>query len=410
MEKVPDQVTLPLDMCVGTPAVPVVSIGDIVKVGQMIAKPTHEDGVPIHASISGHIQSLTPDIVIKSDGRKKAVSGVAVQTDELSQEELIHTIREFGITEMSGEPIAAHCKIIEARGRVDTLIINGTESEPYLTSTHRQLMEQGADFLAGAKILSRVLGVNRTVLAITGDKLNAVERIERMIGKDALASVLRKNIVLRTLPNRYPLWDEKQIINVVTGREIPANETAVAVHCSVFSVATVCAIGHSMTTGRAITSRAITVGGWGIKRPRNLLVPFGTSIACLIENCAGTKDDSCTILVGGWLMGVPMKDVTQPIVRNTEGILVLSDAELPREYKQEACLQCGFCIEACPMYLTPIFVHRALAIGDKPRLISLHPQDCIGCSACSAICPSHIPLVQIMEQGGQIVKTEGSEQ
>ena len=413
LETPPARVSIPLDMCFGAPAVPVVRVGEHVKVGQLIAQADGEQSANVHSSVSGMVESIqlrpfpwggtAPSIVISNDGTDTPHPPLPpMDPAAISQEEIIQRIQQAGITDMGRDMYPAHWKILRSRGRVDTLIVNAAESDPYVTADHRLLLEQGEDILLGAHVLARALGVRRTIIAVEGDKLNAVEEMESLLSHNY------KNISLRTLPSRYPLGGEKQIVQAITGREIPPGKSARKVHCAVFNVATAFAVAQAITKGLPLTHRAVTISGGTLYRPRNLWVPIGTPLKDLISAADGFREQPELMLLGGPMSGIELEDVTAPVIKNTNSLLCLAGWERPKPQPATSCIRCGKCISACPMHLSPVMVRRALRDGDMKRLVRLHPQDCMECGCCSYTCPSNIMLVEAMRAAREAVDQEVS--
>lgn len=404
-ERAPARVSIPLDMSNGAPAIPVVRVGEYVKRGQLIARADGENSAHVHSGVSGTVEAIqerpfpwggsAPAIVIANDGLDTPCSDPmpALSLDEITQEEIIARIQDAGITDMGVSAAPAHWKILRARGRADTLIVNAAESDPYVTADHRLLLERGSSILLGTRALARALGAEHAVIAVQGDKLNAVEPLEQRIA--------RKNykVRLRTVPSRYPLGGKRQIVQTVTGREIPPGGDALDVRCVVFNVAVAYAVGEAIAKGRPLTHRAITVSGGAVIRPRNLWVPIGTPLKDLVAAAEGFREEPALMLVGGPMSGVELSDLTAPVLKNTNSLLCLAGWELPKPQPATTCIRCGHCLSVCPMHLAPIFISRALRQNDMRQLRRLHPQDCIECGCCSYICPSHIPLVDAVRQG-----------
>ena len=310
-------------------------------------------------------------------------------------------IEAAGIVDMGSDPLPAQVKILRARGRVDTLIVNAAECEPYITADLRLLQERGEPILKGTRALAKVLGVDRVVLAAESDMLTAVEALERRISRK------RSRVELKTIRTRYPMGAEKQIVQSVTHREVPPGGRAEDVRCVVFNVSAAFAVGEALNKGLPLTHRAVTVTGGAVARPRNLWVPLGTPLKELVSSAGGFREEPGLILVGGPMTGVTQKSLEAPVLPNTNGLLCLAPWEQPREQAPTVCIRCGQCVSVCPMHLSPIFVVRALKENAAERLRSLHPQDCMDCGCCTYICPAHIPLADLVRQAaGQVRELE----
>ena len=414
----PHIVVLPLIFDHATPAQPVVWEGEIVKLGQLLAREGDENSLPVHASVSGRVLAVEKrphpwlglavmSIVIENDGKDTPFEYEICDFHTLSQEQLIQSIRQAGIVGMGGDPYPVHQRVLDARGRVDTLIINAVECEPYLTADHRLLLEQGKRIVRGARILGRVLGAKRTIIASSGDKLNGIERLERMLNKIVPLRPGEQAISVKTIRSCYPLGAEKLIVQSITGREVPSGGSAVDVHCTVFNVATAYAVGQALETGMPLTHRIVTVSGGAVTRPRNLRVPIGTPISDLLVCAGGLKSEPYLTLLGGPMTGMEITDLSVPLLKNIGGVICLGEWEKPPERHPTVCLQCGHCVAACPMNLSPVFIHRAFAENNTQRLASLYPQDCISCGCCDYTCPCHISLMNIMRLATEKLAEEG---
>ena len=415
LEEPPKQVAIPLTMCTGGGAVPVVKPGDKVTVGQVIAKP-EEGGVYVHSSVSGRVRAIEPRphpwggrwdaIVIDNDGQDTACPDLPEPMDwsRMDRAQVLERICQAGITSMGGGASPTHLRIARSVGRVDTLIVSAAECEPYLTADHRLLLEHGDQVLQSVQMLSQLLRADRAVLVVAGDKLNAVEFLERRLRRK------RRSVELVTIETRYPLGMEKQLVRTITGREVPPGQSAVDVKCAVFNVATAYMGRAALLEGQPVTHRAVTVSGGAVARPRNLWVPIGTPLRCLLESAGGLKEEPAIILTGGPMTGTVQTDLEAPVVKNTNALLCLTKQEHGgADQPETVCVRCGHCVSSCPMNLNPAFVYRAMRMGERERLPQLHLEDCMECGCCSYICPSHIPLADLVRQARTIL-AEGGEQ
>lgn len=398
MEKEPEWVILPLDQGGGGTAKVLVRPGDRVLVGQPVAR-EEGDGVPIHASVSGRVAAVEdqphpwggqyPAVVLQNDGRSTLYDALPgpLALDTVTRAELIERVRESGIVDMGGSGQPMWNRLEGAVGRADTLIIDAMECEPYLSADHRLMLDKGRAVMQTVRALTRTLGPERAVMVISGDKLNAVEAMERR-----LAMQEKGRVELRTMAARYPLDSEKQIVQAVTGREVPPGGEPADVNCLVVNVATVYAIGQCLLKGLPLVRRAVTVSGGAVSRPRNLWVPIGTPFHDLLKACDGLKEPAAQTLMGGPLRGIPQGDLNAPVLKTTDALVCLAEWELPKPVPETVCIRCGKCVASCPMHLTPVLLYQAARKKDWNRLPALHPQDCIQCGCCTAVCPARIPL------------------
>lgn len=412
LEYQPKQVFLPLAMGSEGESRPAVKPGDQVEVGQPVAGGP-ETAVVIHASVSGRVTAIqdcphpwggrSPAIVIENDGLDSPWPHRPEPLDStrVTLELLLARVREAGIVGMGGGAYPTDLKLRLAAGAVDTLIINAAECEPYVTADHRLLLERSDKILLGAQTIARAIGAQRAVLVTEGDKLNAAEAVERRLRARS------GKVELRTVRTRYPLGAEKQIIQTVTGREVPPGGTPLDVKCVVLNLATVFAIQDALFRGRALTHRAVTVTGGAVARPRNLWVPIGTPLRCLLECSGGLREKPDLILTGGPMMGTPQSDLEAPVIKSTNALICLTRAERRGQAGETVCIRCGKCVASCPMHLAPSFIARALRRNELDRLPAFHPQDCIECGCCSYICPARIPLLERVRQARELLEKGG---
>ena len=415
MERQPSQVVIPLVMSTGAAATPAVKPGDRVAIGQPIAL-GQGLSASAHASVSGRVAAIEERphpwggvceaILLENDGRNTPWSGRPEPLDptQVTRELLLARVREAGITGMGGGAYSTAEKLRQAAGQVDTLIVNAAECEPYITADHRLLLERSDKILQGAQTLARALGAQRAVLVTEGDKLNAAEAVERRLRKRS------GKVELCTIGTRYPLGAEKQVVQTVTSREVPPGGTPLDVKCVVLNVATVFAIQESLFRGKALTHRTVTVTGGAVARPRNLWVPIGTPLRCLLEEAGGLREKADLILTGGPMMGTPQPDLEVPVIKSTNGLLCLTGQERRPADQESVCIRCGKCVAACPMHLAPVFISQAVRQNELRKLPKLHPEDCMECGCCSYICPARIPLVELVRQAGQLLEKGGQAQ
>jgi electron transport complex protein RnfC len=381
-----------------------VAVGEVVHAGQKIGQASAPVSAPVHASISGKVVAIEPRphpalprpvaaVVIEADGTDAQVPEAPATTDwrELEAAAILSLIREAGVVGLGGAAFPTHVKLTPPRGAtVDTLIINGAECEPYLTSDHRLMLERPEDVLEGIRILRRVLGVDKVVLAIERNKPDAIALMSARCrdGGDPVEVV--------GLPVKYPQGAEKQLIGTLLGREVPSGGLPFQVGVVVQNVGTAAAVADAVVRSRPVTERVVTVAGDGILKPRNLLVPIGTLFSHLIEACGGyAVDGPVKLLMGGPMMGLAQYTPEVPVVKGTSGVLVLRhDA---RQARQTACVRCGRCVEICPMGLVP---HRIADYADRDRFdlaAEYGVRDCIECGSCVYVCGSRRPLLHLIK-------------
>ena len=409
-----EEIAIPLLMCSNGPSVPLVRPGDRVLRGQPVAQ-CGETGAAAHAGISGRVTAVedrphpwggsSPAIIIRNDGQDTPWDG---QPEPLTLREanltlLMERVQWAGIVGMGGGAYPTWEKLDQAAGRVDTLIINAAECEPYVTADHRLLLERAKYIIQGGELLARCLGASHVVLVTEGDKLNAVESLERRLRRNKL-------VRLCTIRTRYPLGAEKQIVQTVTGREVPPGGSPLDVKCVVFNLATVYAIQDAFFRGRPLTHRAVTITGGAVTRPRNLWVPIGTPWRVLLEACGGLREEAELMVTGGPMMGVKLPTLDAPVLKSTNSLVCLTSPERKPESAGSVCIRCGKCVDRCPMHLAPTFIRQALKANDLAALAKLHPEDCNACGCCSFICPAQIPLVETVSLAKQTLAKGESNQ
>lgn len=399
LEEAPAQVVIPMSMHVGAPCKPIVAVGDEVTVGQKIGEIAGL-GAPIHAGVSGKVVAVEPrphpggdvmmSVVIENDFKDTPHPSIVHRdnVDALTSQEIIDIVKEAGITGMGGAGFPTHVKLSGAVGKADTIILNGAECEPYITADHRLMLERGEAVIGGARFIMKALGLKEATIGIEGNKLDAVEHLKSLLPNGDTS------IHVETLKTRYPQGAEKQLIQRVTGREVPPGGLPADVGCTVFNVATAAAIYDAVTEGKPLTHRNVTITGGAIERPMNVNAPIGTPVEHLIKMAGGFKTQPQRLLMGGPMMGNPQYDLTAPMFKGTNCILALTDAEAAIQDTEQTCLRCGRCVNACPMHLMPLYMHMYAEKRAWHELEGYNIMDCMECGSCNYICPARIHLVQ----------------
>ncbi|SHJ59081.1 electron transport complex protein RnfC [Dethiosulfatibacter aminovorans DSM 17477] len=395
---VPSVVVIPLAQHIGAPCDPVVKVGDSVKVGQKIGESQAFVSSPIHSSVSGTVKKIelrqspggakVKSIVIESDGLMTVDESVKPRgtVDSLSPEELKGIIKECGLTGMGGAGFPTHVKLSPPKEKpIDIVIINGAECEPYLTSDHRVMLEMPEKVVQGTLAVMKVLGVEKGVIGIEGNKPDAIKSM-----KDAVKDYPALSVA--ELQTKYPQGGEKSLIFAVTGREVPSGGLPMDVGAVVQNISTVAAISDAVLTGMPVVERVVTITGSAVKEPKNLMVKMGTSFNEVVEFCGGYTEDLGKIINGGPMMGIAQYTGEVPVIKGTSGILVLNkkDAERPQESN---CIRCGKCVDACPSGLQPFMISKNTLLGRYEEAEAYNAMDCIECGSCSFVCPAKRPLV-----------------
>ena len=410
----PDVLVIPMQQHIGAPCKPLVKKGDLVTVGQKIGD---NQGlcVPVHASVSGKVKAVEPrphtngsrvmSVVIENDHKGTLCEEIKPRTEEevnaLSNEELISIIREGGVVGMGGATFPTHVKLSGGIGKVDTVIVNAGECEPYITSDDRLCREMPEELISGLKIIMRIFGLKEGHIGIEDNKPEAVQCLKANISAE-------DGIIIDVLPAKYPQGAEKQLIYAVTGREVPSGGLPSAVGCAVFNAATVKAIYDAVYDGMPLIKRIVTVSGDILMEPKNLLVPIGTSFESLIEAC-GYKENPYKVLSGGPMMGAAQYDLSVPTIKGVNAITVLGAAN--NSYVEDpCCLRCGKCIDACPMKLMPVLMYKALQSGDVQEMKDNNTMDCIECGSCAYTSPASVPLVLGFRVAKQMIRNDAAKQ
>lgn len=404
----PARLTVPMSMHLGAPARPVVKPGDAVKAGQLIAEAGGFISAPVHAPAAGRVAALSQTRT--AAGRPCAA--VVIETSPEQEWQLLPAIPEWrgaapaalaervgaaGIVGMGGAGFPTRVKLSPPADKpIDTVILNGAECEPYLTSDHRMMVERAAAIAEGGEIIRRILGAPRLRIAVEDNKPDAIAAFEAACGG------IPGDFALVRLPTRYPQGSEKQQIFAVTGREVPRGGLPMDTGCVVENVSTAFAVFDAVVNGRPLTRRVVTVTGDAVRAPANLLAPFGTSYDELIAACGGFSGRAAKLISGGPMMGFAVAGGDLPTGKTTSGILALGPAAVT-PFTSGACISCGRCADACPMGLVPSELSQFLEADDVDGALGISLMDCIECGSCAFVCPARRPIVQHIRRGKAVV-------
>jgi electron transport complex protein RnfC len=392
---------VPLSQHMGKPAIPVVEEGQEVARGQRIARPDGFMSVAMHAPASGVVRrvGLAPSItgrMVQSvyiqpfpGSTQEVCEGTPCPVDTATPDEIVAAIQEAGVVGLGGAAFPTHVKLKPPAGKhIDTLIINGIECEPYLTTDHRVMLEQREDIFNGIRYLLKVTGARRSIIGIEANKLDAVRHLQAALPDDLPVTV-------EVLSVKYPQGAEKMLIAALLGRQVPSGGLPVDVHALCSNVATTAEIGRLLPRGRGIQERVITVTGPAVKRKGNYRIPIGTPLRFVLDH-VGVGDDVNRVFLGGPMMGSAASSLDISITKGTSGVVAFTDTEAERTHRKVyPCIRCGYCVDACPILLNPSQLGLLAQNQEHDRMVEeFHLMDCFECGSCSFVCPSHIPLVQ----------------
>jgi electron transport complex protein RnfC len=376
-----------------------------VRAGDLIGSTGDRLGAALHASLAGRVQGVVdalhpmtgkaPALVISGDPEAAAPGYDFEDWRRFSRQELLDRIRSAGIVGLGGAGFPAHFKLdVDPQARLDTLILNGSECEPYLTCDHRIMVEHAPEVIEGAKIILTILGIHSCIIGVETNKPDAIDILQRTIAEQRSENDFR--IVVQPLRVKYPQGSADQIIQSVTGRVRPSGKRSSSIGVIVQNVYTTKTIYDAVVRGKPFYERVITVSGRGIARPANLLVPIGTHLGDIVSHLGGTTEDLAKVVVGGPMMGFAVSSLDIPITKTTAGVLFLTRDEIDAQ-DYGPCIRCGFCLDACPMGLEPnnIGIYVEAGRGAETAQFGL-VDDCFECGSCAYVCPSKRPLVQFI--------------
>ena len=388
-------VTILMGMHLGAPSTPCVQPGDKVKMGQIIGEPVGFLGLPVHASVSGEVKAVGPvvsvtnpsamAVTIENDFKDEWVDGLESLGDveKCPADKIVPAIKAAGVCGMGGASFPTHVKFAVKEGQYcDTIILNGAECETHLTCDHRLMLERSGRIVDGLRAAMRALNVKRGVIAIEDNKPDAIEAMRR-------AAQGREGVEVMPLLTKYPQGGEKQLIHVVTGREVPSGKLPLDVHVIVLNVGTANAISDAVIDGKPLISRITTVTGF-VKKPSNLRVRVGTMVSDLLEECGGFNIPEAQVgkvVMGGAMTGFPCPQLDVPVAKANNGVVVYDQAQAA-ELEESPCIRCGRCVDACPIGLNPYRLKYLCEANDMVRAKEENVMDCVVCGSCSYICPA----------------------
>lgn len=395
----PKVVVIPLHQHTGAPCEPLVKAGDEVKLGQKIGEAKAFVSAPVHASVSGKVTAvemrphpalgMSQAVVIESDGLDTLDPAIAGHGsfEALSPDDIRKIVREAGIVGLGGAAFPTAVKVTPPAGKtIDTVLLNGSECEPYLTADHRVMLEETAEVVYGLRAVMKACGAEHGLIAVEDNKRDAIEALLKELSGTSGIQV----VVLHT---KYPQGSEKQLVWACLQREVPSGGLPLDVGVVVNNVGTAVAVARAIKQGTPLYERVVTVTGSAVANPQNLRVRIGVSFGELIEQCGGFQKPAGKVINGGPMMGIAQSTLDVPVVKGTSGVLCLARDEVVRD-EPTACLKCGRCVEECPMHLTPLWIAAYAERGMHEEAERLNALDCVECGCCSYVCPARRPLVQ----------------
>jgi electron transport complex protein RnfC len=406
----PKKLFIPLQQHVGKPAEPLIMVGDKVLKGQLLAYSQGLISAPVHAPSSGTIVDVNdypaphPSalpirmIVLETDGKDEWIKTQTVDDPfQLSPEEISLRVGAAGIVGLGGATFPTAVKLNMGReNQVDTLIINGSECEPYLCCDDRLMQERADRIIDGVRLMLHGMETKHAVVAIEDNKPQAFAAMQA-------AAEAFPTVEVRQIPTRYPMGWDRQLIRFITGKEVPAGCRSSEVGVTIHNVGTAYAVHKAIRYGQPLLNRVVTVAGGAVKRPMNVEVPFGTLISELFDFCEVDLSETARIVMGGPMMGDSLPHTAVPTVKATSGILAMTQNEL-KSGEEQPCIRCASCVSVCPAGLRPLDMANNIRVNQLDAAVDLGLKDCISCGCCSYICPSNIPLVQYFKYAsGEVV-------
>lgn len=403
----------PLSQHIGAPASPIVKKGDYVLTGQKIAEAAGFVSAPIYATVSGTVKGIEPrrvvtgdnvmSIIVENDGKYEETEYFPVDSyEQLSKEEIIGRVKEAGVVGMGGAGFPTFIKLSPKEPeKIDYVIANCAECEPYLTSDYRRMIEEPEKLVAGMKIILRLFDNARGIIAVEDNKPDCIELLKKLT-KD------ENKISVKALKTKYPQGAERQVIYATTGRSINSKMLPADAGCIVDNVDTIVAIYHAVMFGRPLMYRIVTVTGDAVADPRNFMVRIGTNYHELVEEAGGFKTPPVKIVSGGPMMGFGIFDLDVPTTKTASALLCLTQDDVSK-MEPSACINCGKCVEVCPGRVVPRMLADDAEHYNEEAFLSHHGMECCECGCCSYVCPAKRPLTQTIKsmRKMQLAKKQG---
>ena len=399
-------VNIPTAMHIGKPATPVVKVGDLVKVGTLIAEQNGFVSSPVYASVSGKVTkiqdmllsngSYAPAITIESDGEMTSDESIAPPVIN-SKEVFLEAIKKSGIVGLGGAGFPTYVKFNTDKP-IEYIVINGAECEPYITSDTRTMLERGDDIKVGLEAILKYFEIGSVVFAIEKNKKNCVAEMKKAVGS-------MNKVEVKALPTIYPQGGEKVLVYHATKRVIGNGQLPIDVGCVVINCTTLATIGAFLKTGMPLVEKCVTVDGGCVKEPKNVIAPIGTPLKDVFDFCGGLTHDPRKVLYGGPMMGITVPDLDVPVLKQTNAILALTEKEA-RLPKATNCIRCGTCINTCPFGINPPALAKAYKDKDIEGIKKAGAEICMECGCCSFNCPANRPITQTNKLAKALLREE----
>ena len=407
------ELVFPMSQHIGTPCIPSVKKGDRVLVGQKIGEASGFISAAIHSSVSGTVKGIENRftfrgnkencVVIENDGLYEETPEMAISAKSdyknLTKEELISLVKEAGLVGMGGATFPTHVKLSTPPDKkIEYIIINGAECEPYLTSDHRVMLENGEQVIEGIKILLEVYKEAKAIIGIENNKMDAIKHM-----KTLAKNIERLEIV--SLDTKYPQGSEKHLIYAITKKEVPSGKLPIDIGCIVQNIDSMVAIYRAIMKGQPVMRRIVTVSGSGVKNPCNVEVKVGTSFKEVLDYAEWDMERTVKIIAGGPMMGIAISDVNIPVMKGTSAILCFTDEEVT-SVPTTHCMHCGKCVTVCPMHLIPNTLHKHALHEHYDKFMDYYGMDCIECGCCSYTCPARRDIVQSIRTAKAVIRAK----
>ena len=403
----PQRVTIPMHQCLGTPCEPLVKAGDRVTIGQKIGDSDDMISAPVHASVSGVVEKvdtlaycsgdIAKSVIITAEGDQQVYEPTLKRDPgSMNKEEIIEAIREAGIVGMGGASFPTHVNV-NTRQPVDYLVLNGAECEPFLTCDHRAMVERTDELVAGAEILSRIIGAKKCLIGVEVNKPDAIAALEEKTKGNDLFEIV-------PLAVKYPQGFKSILIKSATGRDVRRGARSAEIGCIVRNVGTTIAVYEAVVYGKPLLERIVTVSGPKIPRPGNYVTRIGTSVGHIMEHCGVTDIEGAKVILGGPMTGRAQDTLDAPVIKNSTGVLLLPNEMVREHAPHENCVRCGKCVARCPMQLYPNQLSMFAETENYHGLQDWNVMDCMECGICVFSCPANRPILEFIKHVKPVIK------